>query len=97
MIVHVVRFKGWTCEVEHRRYHNGRPAIVLNDINDGEQVAVATVNLPSADVPDGHVLVKDWEENEGILAALVDARVVEDTGTRIPTGFVEVALCRITR
>ena len=70
-------------------------ALVLHDVVDDEMVAVASVNLPDEPLPPGHVFIKDWSENEGILAALVRGGIVADTGIRIPTGFVEAALCRI--
>jgi hypothetical protein len=41
------------------------------------------------------VAVKDWSENTGMLAALIAAGLVEDTGRRIPCAYTEAALCRL--
>jgi hypothetical protein len=84
-----------TCEAQFERYtHGGGIAIQLVDPGDDCPVATATVN-PTTRVPEGHVAVKDWSENEGILAALVAARIVRDTGMRIPCGYSSAALCRL--
>ena len=82
-----VKFKEWNCNVEYGTYYNGRTSIRLTQ--NGEQIAVATVNIPAHNVPDGHVLIKNWSENQGIAQALQDAGVIKLTGKAIPTGFVE--------
>lgn len=72
-------------------------------VDDSDLVAVATVNVDLGDdfetgklIATGkYILVKDWSENEGMLAALIAAKVVEDTGDRITTGFCEAALCHL--
>ena len=90
-----VRFHGIICEARFERYtHGGGLAIQLVDPGDECPVATATVN-PTTRVPEGHVAVKDWSENEGILAALVAARIVRDTGMRISCGYTSAALCRL--
>lgn len=77
-----------------RCYSNGRPAIQLICPN-GDTMATATVNLPEVPIPDGHVFIKDWNENKGILDALVLAGIVERTGQTVPSGFVQAELCRL--
>jgi len=85
-----IRFKEWDCVVELGRYNNGRPALILNDAHDGEQVAVATVNLPNEPAGDHEVFIKDYSENEGILAALEAAGVVKATGGKVGSDFVDI-------
>jgi hypothetical protein len=83
-----VVFKGNTYDVEFGRYQNNRVAIELVDPITGECGAVATVNIPEADLPPGEVFIKTWSENEGILTALADAGIVKKTGKAIPIGWV---------
>jgi hypothetical protein len=90
-----VRFRDWDCVVEKRNYGNGRPALVLNDANDGEQIAVATVNLDEMPGSPNHVFIKDYSENEGMLKALTDAGVVRDTGIRVEGGFVSIPVAEL--
>lgn len=94
--VPTVRFRDWDCKVEFSRYtDNNRLAIILFDAKDGEQIAVASVNLPEAHLPVNHVFIKDWSENAGMLQALVDAKIVRPTGRRVPTGYVEADECEV--
>ena len=90
-----VVFGGWRCRIAPATYPNGRLAWQLVDADTGEPVTVATVNLPDHALPEGHVFVKDWSENEGVLSALILSGVVEDTGVRVPSGYVDAAMCRI--
>ena len=41
------------------------------------------------------ILIKDYAENEGILAALVNAGIIEDTGKTVPVGHAQARLCRL--
>jgi len=77
-----------------RKYRNGRTALDIRSL-DGELMAVATVNLEQADVPEGHVLIKDYSENSGMLDALIGSGVISEPLCEIPTGFVMVQLCKL--
>lgn len=90
-----VRFLDTDCVVQKRQYENGRPALRLIDAEDGSPIATATVNLPDVALGGNQVLVKDWSENEGMLAALTEAGVVKPTGETVRTGFVEVPVCEL--
>jgi hypothetical protein len=85
-----IHFRQWECVIEKGRYGNGRPALILNDAHSGEQVAVATVNLPDVAAGRNEVFIKDYSENEGMLKALVEAGVVAATGRMVRTGFAEI-------
>lgn len=74
-------------------YFGGGTALVLLDLN-GERVCTLTSNI-SAYVPAGHVFIKSYSENEGVLEALVTAGAVEDTCVTVPTGYAEVNLCKL--
>ena len=73
---------GVTLKVGH--YGGGRPALTLESTMG--RVAVATVNLPDAELPKGYLHIKTWSENEGMLQFLVDNGIVEDTGVDVETG-----------
>ena len=76
-------------------YANGRLAIQLETF-DGEPWAVLSVNLPDAPAPPkGHFYAKTWSENEVIRAAALRSGLFEDTGQRIPTGWVLAELWRL--
>lgn len=73
--------------LEFSTYTNGRIALLLCEPGFRGSEFKATVNIPEADVPEGHVLLKGWSENEGIPQAMVKAGIVELTGRQVPTGF----------
>jgi hypothetical protein len=91
----VIRFKNWDCLLTVLKYGNGRPALVLNDAEDGSQIAVASVNVPDLDLGDDEIVIKDYSENEGMLDALVEAGVIQDTGLRVASGYVDMPLCKL--
>lgn len=88
-------FGDWLCEVVFGKYSNNMPSISLFDVEDGSPVCVATVNLPEINVQEGHTLIKNYSENNGVLEALVKAGIVEDTGRVFPAGHVEANLVKI--
>ncbi len=90
-----VLFNGFSCTPTFHRYAEGDGiAIRLVDFEDGSPVATATVN-PTVAVPAGCVAIKDWSENEGMLAACVAAGLVADTGVRIRCDYACAPLCRL--
>jgi hypothetical protein len=80
--------------VELLDYHNGRTAIRLTS-SIGEPLMTATVNLPEVNLDKNQVLIKDWSENEGVLACLTTAGIIENTGLTVPTGFCHANICRL--
>lgn len=90
-----VTFKGWICRVRQGQYDNGRVALQLIDAEDGSPIAKATVNLPDVPLADDEVAIKDYSENEGMKASLIEAGIIEDTGKRAWAGRVEVPVCRL--
>jgi len=89
-----VLFIEWTCNVELLEYPNGRTAIQLY-AEDGEPVATATVNVPSHPLKADEVLIKDFAENEGMLACLSDSGIIEPTGETIRVGHAKAHVCRL--
>lgn len=98
-----MRFNNWNCNVIRQEYQNGRTAIQLvaacedseNDIYEGDPIASATVNIPTANLSSDEVLVKDYSENEGMLEALIAANIVEPTGRFVNSGFVSLPVCKV--
>jgi glutamate 5-kinase len=80
------------CRIEHAAYADGSPALIV--MQGPEQVAVATVRLVHEAPAEGCVWIKDYAENEGMLASLVAAGVVEATGRWAQAGFVTVPEAR---
>jgi hypothetical protein len=92
----IVRVFDVECYLEFASYPNGKPAIRLIDSRDDEEYTIATVNVPFADLPPGHVAIKSYSENEGVLEALIEAGVVKDTGVKLPSGFVSLPVVALT-
>ena len=91
---HTVTFLSTQCHLQFGRYRNGRLAIQLYDGN-GEPFATATVNVPAMPLAQNQVLIKDYDENEGLLAALEGAGIVRTTGVRCRLGFVQADVCQL--
>ncbi len=72
-----VKFKRWTCRIVEYGYNNGRIALELEDIKTGETVLCATVNIPEVEIPEKHVIIKNYSENEGIEEILIAAGVID--------------------
>jgi len=72
------------------------PTAVRLDLTDGEIFGVLTVNLPDKEhlLGRGEVFVKTWSENAGWVAKVLATGLFEDTGKRVPTGFVEAQIWR---
>ena len=78
-------------------YRDGTKAIKITG-HDGEPLATVTCCLDSgADIllPNEY-LIKTYSENREVSAALLKAKFFEDTGKRIPSGFVEIEVWKIT-
>lgn len=91
-----LEFNGEPLTVSFRRYpNNNRIAMELISMNDHMPYMVATVNVPSAHLEEGELLIKNYSENEGILEKLEEAGYVKRTGREIQTGFVTVPVCKL--
>ena len=88
-----VQFGQYNCTMQFRTYPCGQPAIALWD-EDGP-VATASVAVPDYPLKEGHILIKDYDSNLGVLAALVEAGVVRDTGETVDVGFAQANVCEL--
>lgn len=93
----IIKFKDWDCViVKHRYQDNNRIALQLIDAENGEPIAMATVNLPQIeDIEPNTVFIKDYSENDGMLKTLVDNKIVKYKGIKVNTGFVTIPVCEI--
>jgi len=86
--------------VLYGRYGNDAVAVELVAADgSGERIAVLSVNLPehAADLGPGEFFAKTWSENERVARCVLKAGLFEDTGRRVPTGFVEAQVWRIVK
>ena len=85
-------------EAEYRivvaEYMNGTPAWRVVDQN-GEQLMIATVNMPDHPNVKGTVWIKSYSENEGLIEALEKANLIRRTGIEIHGGHVTIPLCEV--
>lgn len=89
-----VMFNGEMLSVEFGSYASGNTLIQLLDA-EGMPYARATINIPTEELGDKEVFIKDYSENAGMLSALLEAGIVADTGRKVRTGYVEVPVCKI--
>jgi hypothetical protein len=85
-----VRFGVHTCNAYRTTYpEGGATAIYITEVSNDELVATATVNVPEADsrLGIGAVIVKDYSENEGMMAALEEAGIAAETGKTVAIGY----------
>lgn len=90
-----INFKSWWCFIETSKYVNDRLAIDLCDVSDGCLVLTATVNLPHNHLPDDHVFIKDYSENEGIMNILINAGIIDHPTLYVPSGYVQIPMCKL--
>lgn len=88
-----IKFKHYNCDMSFGRYSNGRIAIEL--VENGEPVAVATVNLPNENLEADEIAIKDYSENEGMLRALLYGGVVTTPIRFVNIGFVKIPICKL--
>jgi hypothetical protein len=85
---------GKTWHLREERYaNNDRPALCLTDSDTGEPGPTVTINVPSAFVPPGHVIIREYSETVGVLDVLLAAEVIGPPSTYVKTGFVTVPVC----
>jgi hypothetical protein len=82
----IFRFKGFEGKIFGRTYPNRTPAWVWI-ATDGEPLGTITVSLENTIPLPGMILVKNYSENLGIIDALVEQKIVEDTGIRVDAGY----------
>jgi hypothetical protein len=76
-------FQGFKCCIRKEVYAHcsvwppyERASLTLEDPDTGEDIAVATVNLPEEFLNPGETIIKTYSENEGILEVLISAHII---------------------
>lgn len=92
-----INIHGTPCRFEVSHYVNtGRLAIVVMGGGDfPEPFGNLTVNIPEAELEPGEICVRDWAENEMLAAVALETGLFEDTGKRVPTGYVTAPIWRV--
>lgn len=75
------------------KYRDGSEALRI--VDDEGPICTLTVNLDTGPLKPGYYLVKTWSENERTCAMLLEQGIFEDTGARVPTGFVQAAIWQL--
>ena len=94
--VHVkARYVDELCNVVIQRVC-GHLNLKLTDV-DGMPVARVSFFDPGVNLEENEILAKDWSENEGIVEALIEAGVLEDTGARVMYAYGQLLgrVCKV--
>ena len=86
----------YTAKLVKRAYSNKNVAIQAVDPEDGETIAILSVNTGDK-VDEDHVAIKDYSENEGALASLKEAGIVGEPEYFLRSGFVTVPVCKLLK
>jgi hypothetical protein len=88
--------QSWAGTIEREVYTAGsRTALEFIDSH-GESIATLTFNPDQSEtLGENEVVIKDYSENEGVFAQLVEAGVVRDTGRRVRSGHITAPIAEI--
>lgn len=86
-------------EMDVESYGNGRPAVLLNAVEDGSPFGTLTCNLPDVELEEKEIIVKTWSENaekeREMAYCCLKTGLFRDTGKRIATGFVQAQVWEV--
>ena len=90
----------YNCQFATGRYGNGNLALEIMGAEgteyEGEPIVRVTVN-PGCAVADGHIAIKDYSENEGMVEFCKKIGIIEGNPTQvIPSGYVEITVYKLT-
>jgi hypothetical protein len=73
-------------------------AVFLEDVEDGEPYATASMRVPGLRLADDEFVFKTYSENDGLLEAMIAAGIVETTGRFIGVGMAgDQPICRLLK
>ena len=90
-----VKFLGEQCTLKFNTYHNGQNNLQLISEDGYSPMATASVCVEGLTQAKDTIFIKSWSENQGMLEALVEAGIVENTDRVIPSGFVYINVCKL--
>ena len=91
-----VDFGEWKCNVLMERYEHDEMSLSLVDPTDYSRICRATSNLTDSCSASNEVLIKDYAENAGVLDALVDTGLLDDTGRAIESDHSQLNVLRMS-
>lgn len=74
-----------------QQYSDGSKCLQIT--GDGEDIATASVNIGR--LPEGLIAIKDYSENEGILAWLIENKIVSEPIAHRESGYVNIPICKL--
>jgi hypothetical protein len=81
--------------IQEKQYaNNGAPHLTVVDAMTGEPLLTVTTNIPGYRPEPGYVVIKDWSENEGVLAALFQAGIIGAAESVVPAGYCKAFVCK---
>lgn len=96
-----IEFAGYKCQVRLETYTHkssegkDRIAIILDEVDTDDQIAVATVNMPNEILKEDEVIIKDYSENEGMLHTLIMAKIISVPERYTKTGVMPICKLRL--
>ena len=86
--------RGEKLYIHTSKYNDGGgQAIVIVDGN-RSPYATLTVNVPEVPLEEGELVIKTWSGNQSISDTLRKSGLFEDTGKRVPVGYVQGEIWR---
>jgi len=96
-----IDFHGFSCCIAKQYYvirnHYAHPriALILEDPDEGEIIATATINIPEEKIAVGEVIIKDYSENEGMFNVLYNAGIISKPVRFVQSGFINSPVCNL--
>ena len=95
-----IEFQGYKCAIKtaeyiHKLAGHRSIAIILVDADNDEELFYATANMPNETLDYNEVVIKDYSENEGMLHALIMAKIITVPERYTKTGMLPICKLRI--
>ena len=96
-----IEFHGFKCCIAMHHYinneqiENPRIALILEDSDDGESLAVATINIPEEYLAKDEVIIKDYSDNEGMLDTLMNAGIISGPKRYTNSVYMKAPICKL--
>jgi len=92
-----VKFNGTECNLVYGKYANGgATSIQLIEKESGEPFCTATVNFPDK-LESDEIAIKNWNENYGIQAILIENGIITYPHRFIWSGYVKIPICKLNK
>ncbi len=93
--IHTKYIHEQNCQLRFDKYQDGSTALQILSSR-GEPLIKVTSCLSHLILEEeDQIIVKDYAENEGILACLVELEIIEDLEDPIPSGYAILNVCKL--